>query len=55
MELPLTQAGSRAMVVLKGQEAIQEATLGCCAFPTLDARHIDADELGDLRVALPVP
>lgn len=31
------------------------ATLGCCAFPTLDARHIDPDESRDLRVALPIP
>lgn len=31
------------------------AALGCRAFPTLDARHIDADESRDLRVALPIP
>jgi hypothetical protein len=31
------------------------STLGCRAFPTLDARHIDPDESRDLRVALPGP
>jgi len=30
------------------------AAQGCCTFPTLAARHVDADEFRDLSVALPI-
>jgi hypothetical protein len=47
------QPGRTTSIRLGGQGLA--SALGCCAFPTLDARHIDADKSRDLRVALPVP
>lgn len=44
----------RTTTIRLGSQGLAPAC-GCCAFPTLDARHIDTDESRDLRVPLPIP
>lgn len=52
--LLLGRQPGRTTTIRLGSQGLA-STLDCCAFPTLDARHIDTDESRDLRVALPIP